>query len=708
MSGYALACFRGRYNNKHGLYVSEDFSLTGKAPTWTLYNTGLPETQGVLNNRPVTMAVDPFAPLQRQWVNVDNNSIWHRDTTLGDEWIEVLSMVDASRLIDPLVDGDDPENPMPTDWMLSRSPRLSWISCDPTTPGRIFSVYSFINAQAAWWKPDYRLKVYSGWVVMSEDYGETWSVPATIGTGSNYGVVRGAGEVQGFQSSFGAHSGLFLWAGGDIPLLVGGGGVIRVSTPVLLEEGAKNTGALKFSGWNAYVKTSPETPMTVYTSHWGADSPLLLVSGLAGDSPRLGYTRADRNGFGLDSDPIPWLPLGSIHRITSSDHHWISRFGGDWAQISLFQRYLREDGRLFVTNSRWEFDTWSFVHPEGYLVTEWDQNLGAINPEPVTLFPGAKDCRNLVASEEEDGPVFFTRHRAVYGLHNDQSTDPIRLFETPSSPSLDAGAASFYGLYVDPDILNEPSGQPYVYSVDLGDEGTDDPDSSGLHLHGDNAAYDTEWQATEHARDIKTAAFTYHNPYPGNQGDAPVSDGEGYVSTPVLTLEPQITLYPADGTGVRYEFSIEGLNEAGEDAEAGDKIETKGAGTLTGDLVLADGVEYIGSKHVLIVGTVYHGVGSIFTGFTVEATETDDDAVCIIGASEGICYLYDCIISASSQSGDAFALSAELGGSIHAVNCDLKALSVSGDGYIGRSLRGKIKAMGGKVHASTDVWYIGG
>jgi hypothetical protein len=682
MAGYALACFQGRYNNKHGLYVSEDFSLTGAKPTWTLYNTGLPETQGVLNNRPITMAVDPFAPLQRQWINVDNSTIWHRDTSLGDDWFRVLNKAEAH-----IVSGS-PE------WSLGNNPTLTWITADKGLPGRLYTLYAWMNMEAAWWKESHWVEWEGGYLLASDDYGANWyvfkSFPVQKHTG--LGIARRGYEVSGVTKN-----GIsYVWASVQPPVLFGGGAVADLSAT----KGGR-TNRMTYSLWNPPAKIDPNYPNYCYTAMW---TNMFLVQA---DSDQMiekyySYFRAD--GFGLDGmwggfQYYPSLPLGGGYRGNSSDHHWISpatTLNFPWGLGTYHQRYLMEDGRLYVTDSMWCF-------------AESDPLMGAINPEPQVLFPGSNQCRNLIAGNSTDSPVFFTDKRAIYGLHNDQSIDPIRLFAPPDrSIYNDPGGASFYGLYIDPDLLDPPPGQPYVYSIDLGDEGTEDPDSSGIHQHGDNAAYDTEWQAAEHARDIKTANFTYHNPYPGLPGDAPVSDGEKYVSTPVLTLEPQVILYPADSTGVRYEFSVEGFNDAGEDAAAGDKIEVKGAGTLTGDLVLADGVEYIGSKHILIVGTVYHGVSSIFTGFTVEVTETDDDAICIIGASEGICYLYDCDISARSQSGDAFALSAERGGNIHAINCDLKAMSVSGDGYIGRSLRGKIKAVGGKVYASTDIWYVGG
>jgi hypothetical protein len=684
MSGYALACFRGRYNNKHGLYVSEDFSLTGAKPTWTLYNDGLPETQGVLNNLPITMAVDPFDPMRRQWVNVDNNSIWHRDTSLGDDWFEILNLNEAYAI-----------SGAPA-WSLTRSPKLAWVSCDRGKAGRIYTIYTFVNAQAAWWKEDWRVNESGGYVLQSDDYGSTWAVAGVFPTGNEantYGtlVARRGFEVSGITGDYYGSESNIIWVGVDKPLLFGGGALCIVKAPGAIVIPNTST-TLKYSGWYAYAKVDPNAPTLVYSVSWENDSALMKVDGHSTER-LLAAVRADgRSPFSVQ-DP---LPLGSIHRTSSSDHHWIKSdtpISLINTTSTLYQRYLREDGRIFVTDTAWQFE-------------DDDPLMGAINPEPQVLFPGTNTCRNLVASNSREGAVFFSIVDSVYGLEHDQSTTPLRLF-TAEARSTRPGLPSYYGLYVDPDVLSESPGQPYVYSIDLGDEGTEDPDSSGIHQHGDNAAYDTEWQATEHARDIKTANFTYHNPYPGRPGDAPVSDGEKYVSTPILTLEPQVILYPADSTGIRYEFSVEGFNDAGEDAAAGDKIEVKGAGTLAGDLVLAEGVEYIGSKHILVIGTVYHGVDSIFTGFSVEVTETTEDAICIVGASEGVCYLHDCAISATSQSGDAFALSAELGGNIHATNCDLKAMSVSGDGYIGRSLRGKIKAVGGKVHASTDIWYIG-
>jgi hypothetical protein len=663
MSGFALACFRGyRNNGKHGLYVSENFSLTGDQPSWTLFNDGI---DGVPNR----LAVDPFDPMRRQWVNVASEKILHRDTSLGDDWFEVLDLAQAHVIT------------MSPEWSLGRNPRITGISCDPWVAGKIYVSYCWTNAQAAWWKDDYRRNHIGTYFLVSVDYGNNWSVISTAGS-----VARGAGEVWGCPWNDGVYNNHYLWAAVEPPVLMGGGGLFvhHLEVPPDAPWGVLTSRPIRYSSWKPGVKVDPTYPWNAYTCSWAKDSALLKFYGHHSVTS-LTWDRADGRYF---EDP---LPLGNVRRISSSDHHWIDplgRINPATGLVTAFHRYLMQDGRIYVTDRAWRFDGGD------------DPLKGAINPTPEVLV-GGFHCRNLVGSNDRDGMVFFSSQHAIYGLHTDQSVTPVRLFTEQ------AGNPSYYGLYVDPDYLYEPPGYPHVYSVDLGEEGTEDPDSSGLHLHGDNAAYDTEWQATEHARDIKTAQFTYHNPYPGLPGTAPVSDGDIYVSTPILTLEPQIILYPADSTGIRYEFSVDGFNDAGEDAVAGDKIEVKGAGTLTGDLILADGVEYIGSKHIVIDGTIYHGVDSKLTGFTVEVTETDEDAICVIGAREGISYLYDCIVSARSENGDAFALSAELGGRIYTFNCDLSGISRTGEGYVGRSLRGSIRSIDGRTFGSTDVWYIG-
>jgi hypothetical protein len=662
---FAIAALRGFITNRdaRGVWISDDFTMDGPRPTWTRISEGLNFNDGKLV-QPEVMAVDPTYPYDIQYV-IDNSVIFKRN---GGAFYRILDLQDAYTIV-----GKGPYDP-------PFMPKLSWVTCDPAIPGRVYTVYSYLNLDVAWWHDTWQQLWPGGKVIASDDYGETWyDIDAPLGpvrggmyTGSIPVVSRNALEIQAINGN--------IWVGASQPNLFGEGvlcypkkGVLPVAWDHIASAGAFSypVGSLVQFPW---VKIDPSNPLFCYGAVETRKKNLYRVMGGPPSRDALQYTYET---FTANYD---------LATKRSSDCHWIN------PTDSTDQIIINKNGQIiFATLS---------TAPQGTFTFDSDE----IQLTPNGLATGNL---NLLASDNYQS-IYFTSRSRIYGLIDRESRTTIRL-ETAVPGQWTYAAFANYGLYVDPGT-SPAIGHPYVFSVELGDNGTDDMASSGQRLMGSDSAFNTVQQADLHARDIKELTPTVHAPWPANEGEAPVSDGEKYVATPVMVIAGMVVRYHNDGSvGEVYEFSAGGLNEAGTDAAVGDKIEITGAGEIEGEITLADQVIYESSRSVIFTSTITSGYATRLIDFVVKVVSDDsEDCIGIIGGETGTCKIIHCDVSAiQSGSGNAYAISAQNGGGFTCEHCNLYGSSAGGDGYAGRSLSGKIIVHGGKVSGSTDAFYIG-
>jgi hypothetical protein len=646
--GFALACFITSTIGRRGLWVSDDFDIDGSVPNWRAIEDGLFYNGEFV--APNTMCVNPDDPYNMQFLNC-GSKIYKRDTSIGDGFRLVFTMQDAIDLVGP-----GPFDP-------PASPALTWITSDPTISGRYYTVYSYRHGDAAWYKPTWHRLWPGGYVLASDDYGETWYSFAPLVEPNPelrvYTPTRGANEVSAY--------GGYVWTAVSLANLYGEG---AVTYPAGLT-GDPGFPSRPMGGLGEYISSVKVNPHEPDYSYSGGIRDAVYSYGVWKVSSVLG----EPNFLAKMFVPSPHL-LFSENEHLSSDRHWINPYdNNDHIMIC-------RGGRLYFGGSDLVFSGDDIVMHSSTTVVG---NVQAI-------------------SSDNYNSIYYMATGSIFGLSSRESRSPINL----SDPGM-TGLVTNYGLYVDP---GSPGirGHPYVFSVELGTEGSDDMTSSGRRLMGSDSAFNTIQQSDLHGRDIKELTPTVHAPWPANFGEAPVSDGEKYVATPVLTVSGMVIRYPNDGgIGEVYEFSSAGVNLAGEDSSAGDKIEITGAGQIDGEITLADQVEYKSSKSVVFTSTIVSGYGTILEGFTIRVSSNDiGNCVGVMGGESGSCRMIHCDVYAyQSGAGNAYAISANNGGGFECEDCNLLGSSTGGEGYAGRSIRGKIRAIGGSTTGSTDNFFIG-
>jgi hypothetical protein len=638
--GFALAAVRGL---TYGLWVSDDFSLDGPLPTWRRIHTG------ITFSHPEVMAVDISDAYNVQYL-LGQNTILKRD---GDAFRKIFDVNDAIALV-----GAGPFDPP---WI----PTLSFVSCDPLIPGRVYTIYSYYNPDAAWWKPSWSALWPGGDVLASDDYGETWYHLAQVTTPGidpgniwrNFTYVRGMSEVYGINGD--------VWASGSLNLFLGEPALCLPSNTSGYSSGYTSAtfGQTNFKG-NARIDPTDTRYCYIYAYGDGlyrVDAQTIINSS-SGVPPRYGHIAV----------PAPGLSRGLWQ---GSSCHWINPLDNS------DQIIIAERGQLY-TGDHNGFTTDGIAVGGDY----WAYYNGNLN----------------LIIDDDYKSIYFTSGASILALQDRESRTPIQR----GVWGYRHGFAE-NGLYVSPNLV---PGHPYVYAVEFDNVGGDSMAEAGRRLPGSDSAFDTIQQANRHARDINEHLPTVHAPWPAKAGDAPVSDGSKWVATPISTVSGQIRRYPVGGgTGEVYEFSADGLNDAEEDATAGDKIEISGAGTITGDITLADYVEYQSSKSVIFTGLINSGIKTILHSFVIRRSDNSASELAgIIGGTSDNTTMIGCEISVDQLgAGDVYAIDAKLGGGFICENCSSRGYSVSGDGYAGRSHNGKILLRGGGEYiGSTDAFYV--
>lgn len=175
-----------------------------------------------------------------------------------------------------------------------------------------------------------------------------------------------------------------------------------------------------------------------------------------------------------------------------------------------------------------------------------------------------------------------------------------------------------------------------------------------------------------------------------------------------------VLLYHIGGNPVtEYVLTYAGLTAALAVATTGEWVRINAACTITGDINIQAGVELQADSRaqVTIIGQVSMGTNSRLTRITVANAANSANALYgVVGPASGSAYLHDCDISAiQNGAGNAYAVGAINGtttgnGHLYVDDCKLYGLSVSGDGYGGRSTRGNLYITGNTrgVYGSTD------
>jgi hypothetical protein len=671
--GFAIASFKNTAYTG-GFWVSEDFSLDGPKPTWTSYVTGLPASNsyGYIDIR--TMCVEPTDPTNIQYVQMGDESIYKRD---GVGWKLVFTRAMAQALMN---------EEMPFNPPMAHS--LGGITADPGVPGKLYTVYRYHNAEAAWWKSGW-YQLWSGGALMaSDDYGETWYRHSLIltprATKSDYHKYvctrHGMSEVIAQDGH--------VWTVAATALIYSNPALVKVVKGTM-PTGKDAYGSERVAGphmspiygWTSILKVNPHHPWIAYGNGvLDTKNDIFVV---------------DHNALNPTTTPVLWSQRLTTGGIISdwSDHNCSDRW---WINPD-----DETDQRIISVNG---------LHL-GYVYhdTMSAPNIG--NPVSAAEERFANDGIPILGGytvgnlncRVDDGytAMYFMAGRGVWGIQGIDQRTPILLGSF-------SGAQSNYGLYVHSEY-SYLKGHPYVFAVELGTTGGDDQAESGRRLPGTDSAYNTIQEADLHGRDIKEKTPTVHNPWPAKFGEAPVSDGDKYVATPVLTVADRIVLFSASNPhGNVYEFSTEGFNEASGDALAGDKIEIMGAGTITGALATAEEVHYYSNDAIIFTGEITTAANTALHDFYMRRTADDsDNLIGVIGPEWGTCRMVHCDVQTKqSGAGNSYAISAERGGVFLVEDCSLEGTSVGGFGYAGRSLRGKIKMIGGRCAGSTDGFYI--
>ena len=416
--------------------------------------------------------LDPLAQDTRQYVLAGNPGVLYR-RELGGSWQSILTREEA-RAVTGYAWTDD--------W-------IAGFCCDPTIAGRLWAVYR--NSDGGWNRPLCILR--------SDDYGETWAFAAEPYNGIYLYQVNS------------------LRANGDnlfVAAAIGAGG----TAVTYCSDDAGSTWQYVAQEYNTTwpICHNPLLPTSAYTTTH-TNSPLRRVT-----SSGVGTTLQD--GIGPGRWDAMWF------HPSDADH----------------QRVLR-GGKLHVTADGW---------------TNYSQG-DAITPTPISFAPRAgSDVNQMLVGLTIAHGIGQDHVIGVLYEDDDVTATGIAGGSPGSAPYTDSipytcGGLAKMGIWAveeepsegptpppgstitPPDKPGESPSTPITLGGDVLTQAVTMPDYTGDDrgepLPGDRGAWDVVDYAALHARDLKDDAPVHHVPEGDASGDAPVWDGEQWVSTGVAT-----------------------------------------------------------------------------------------------------------------------------------------------------------------------------
>lgn len=177
----------------------------------------------------------------------------------------------------------------------------------------------------------------------------------------------------------------------------------------------------------------------------------------------------------------------------------------------------------------------------------------------------------------------------------------------------------------------------------------------------------------------------------------------------------KIIRLPLTGAAVFYDKTGANLTTALGLLNAGEIVMVHGPCTLTGDFTVPAGCSLIclDRDMITVSGQITLEDGALI--YNIHVTETANDANTIygvLGPQTGEAHILYCDISAvQSGAGNAYAIGATRGlsvnnGDLIVRHSKLYGSSTSGDGYAGRSVRGRIYSRHNDYYGSTDRWVL--
>jgi len=177
----------------------------------------------------------------------------------------------------------------------------------------------------------------------------------------------------------------------------------------------------------------------------------------------------------------------------------------------------------------------------------------------------------------------------------------------------------------------------------------------------------------------------------------------------------KIIRLPLTGAAVFYDKTGANLTTALGLLNAGEIVMAHGPCTLTGDFTIPAGCSLIclDRAMITIAGQITLENGALIYNVHVAETANDADNIYgVVGPASGEAYILYCDISAiQSGAGNAYAIGATRGlttnnGDLIVRHSRLYGSSVSGDGYAGRSIKGRIYSRHNDYYGSTDRWVL--
>lgn len=298
--------------NRLGVFYSarNEFSLDGAGqPVWRTINDGL-GSLGIMQ-----FAVDPLAALDRQYCITNEDSsrgrVYRR---VSGTWSAILTLAQANTLTG------------------SSGGYLKWVTANQSVAGRVY--VGFLS----------NLTTNGTWVLVSPDYGESWSAYQITSTLFNYGL-----------GSFVAR-GDVVWCGINAAQ-AGGGGRLAVSQDngqmwMLLST------LMGTSSWEPVVHLHPSAASVAYTSG--------VIGGGAATDPTLDLLKFSNYGASY-TQPAGGTNIG--YWIPQSQAHWISLLN---TQV---QRIVKND-MVYVTADDWAMATGNPATGKSVKVIVGDEVVG--------------------------------------------------------------------------------------------------------------------------------------------------------------------------------------------------------------------------------------------------------------------------------------------------------------------------------------------
>lgn len=395
-----------------GVYYTENFEGPPLQPSWIAVNTGLPSLDCK------EFAIDPFEPEKKQYVLLESSRVLYRRDNRG-YWKSILHPREL-----PAVNGS-----------------IGGFCADPQVEGRLW-----VNCSH---NPGGYGNTY--FVMMSEDWGDTWQEKGTYKDGDpwNYGLgtVRSYGN--NVYVSYSAHLGAI--------------GHIAISTNAgtsFVEHG------LSFN-WVTPILLNKLLPNQIYFQSDVLDVPDLAVMFTSGSH----------------------VDLLIAHDPERSDTMWFD-------PVSSGTQRLINDSQVFYTTNDWSTSGSS----------------GVISPEPISISPyGGDDADQIIVGLHPDPPSLYACVGVLYG-NDDTSVTPIAGSSCATSPydgsiPYTAGEPCIGGIQA----LPVGSGGLRTHAVAMpGYIG----DGRGTPMAGDRGAWDVVDYPEHHAKDLKDGAPIHHVPEP--------------------------------------------------------------------------------------------------------------------------------------------------------------------------------------------------